>query len=710
VGRAEITGGGDNGLYTAAVKYNEKSVATLREAIEKELEKIAVRLAEIKIEIDDLNKQISERKSELKTLQDALHQEFERVMNTAPQVITHPESGSFLVSAGTFLPTPGIFLPSLPHDDLQSALDLTQAKFDAIPNISDKGLQQAMYNLIEHMAGTQQLMNMKTVFEKERDFLLFREEALNKRLEELSDAIEDGEPQAMWCADLSEELTGEVDTIEIKGAPDQILIGPGGASGFAQNKLANIMAMSYAQAGLAWALLPGWQKWRPTYRVGVIGSIDYDADTASVTLDAATSIAQRLNINQSTTLADIPVDYMYCNASAFEDGDRVVVEFPGQLWDTGPKVIGFETNPQTCTEYAGIIGSTSDFATLDDPFIYEWRQGQSSGTTSSHASLGSAFPTDGKLNNAYRTGKVVKFGAQWRYPWNFSHGIRYSMSLSFNMVIWDEFGNVLHTIPIRVGYGPTSSFTAKDKGVGSWGMTFSASLWQESGGGDTYMGVGGCGELREGDWVYSSTMENYQYRVLFLNNHPAYNLNLLARHYTAIHPDWAAGSGIYAGQTAWLAPDCGCNVSECTGTGIDCPSMESSPLPDYLDVADPCDVVTDKGRLYIDQSWSMEGVIAEDGITLIDSVSTLKVGEHTLPFGPFSPVNATIGAAKLSDVGGLSGKHHVGFSVFSLNTPGGQAAAITSAPWVPSVEGAKTPNTGSGYAQFYGMVCSGKET
>jgi chaperonin cofactor prefoldin len=346
VGRATISGGGEDGLYTAAVNYNTKGVAILREAINKELEKITERLAEIQEAIDDLDKQISDRKSELKDLQDALHQEMQRVMNTSPQIVTHPESGSFSPAAGSFLPMPGVFLPSMPHDDLQAAMDATQAKMDAIPDITDPGFKKAMFELIEHMAGTQQLMRMITVLETERDFLLFREEALNKRLEELADAIEDGQPQAMWCADLTEDLEGEIDTIEIKGAPDQILIGPGGASGFAQNKLANIMAMSYAQAGLAWALLPGWQKWRPTYRVGRIHSIDYSGNTASVELDDSRSIAQNLAVNQAE-LAGITVDYMDCNAWAFENNDRVVVEFPGQLWE-GAKVIGFESNPKSC--------------------------------------------------------------------------------------------------------------------------------------------------------------------------------------------------------------------------------------------------------------------------------------------------------------------------------------------------------------------------
>ena len=55
--------------------------------------------------------------------------------------------------------------------------------------------------------------------------------------------------------------------------------------------------MTAAQAFWNAAVLPGWQRWMPTYRIGTISDIDYDADTASVELDDATSTAQDLPIN-----------------------------------------------------------------------------------------------------------------------------------------------------------------------------------------------------------------------------------------------------------------------------------------------------------------------------------------------------------------------------------------------------------------------------
>lgn len=108
--------------------------------------------------------------------------------------------------------------------------------------------------------------------------------------------------------------------------------------------------MSPEQAFLTAAVMPGWQKWRPTYRTGTITALDVDADTASVSLDAAASSAQGLGINQTGSLSNVPVSYMTCNAKAFEVGDRCVVRFTAQDWSR-PVVIGFVDNPKPCETF-----------------------------------------------------------------------------------------------------------------------------------------------------------------------------------------------------------------------------------------------------------------------------------------------------------------------------------------------------------------------
>lgn len=155
--------------------------------------------------------------------------------------------------------------------------------------------------------------------------------------------------QQVWCADLTEDASGEVATIEVPGEPQSVLIAPGGRAWTqaADGLLLSRALMTPEQAFFSAAILPGWQKWKPTYRKGTVTAVDYDADTADVELDATPSTAQDLPINQAATLTAVPVEYMTCNAAVFEPGDRCVVQFEGQDW-ASPKLVGFAEWPKAC--------------------------------------------------------------------------------------------------------------------------------------------------------------------------------------------------------------------------------------------------------------------------------------------------------------------------------------------------------------------------
>lgn len=152
--------------------------------------------------------------------------------------------------------------------------------------------------------------------------------------------------EQVWCADLTENGTGQVATIEIPGEPQITLLAPGAvAHTNADGQVLSRDVMRYDQAYLNAALLPGWQKWKPTYRVGTITNIVND--TCSVLLTPAKSSAINLDIDFKRLLLNVPIDYLDCNGAAFEDGDQVVVKFEGQNWNN-PKVIGFVSNPKSC--------------------------------------------------------------------------------------------------------------------------------------------------------------------------------------------------------------------------------------------------------------------------------------------------------------------------------------------------------------------------
>lgn len=164
-----------------------------------------------------------------------------------------------------------------------------------------------------------------------------------------------------WCVDYTEDIptNAYTATCDIPGDHNLVLIAAGGRVWQASDgEFRARELLSPAQCYFNAAIFPGWQKFKPTYRWGTLTAVDKDLDLATVSLAAATSSAQRLSVNQSGTLTDVPVVYMTCNAKAFEIGDRVVVQFIGQNWEN-PRVIGFLDNPRPCSGWqlvaAGLI-------------------------------------------------------------------------------------------------------------------------------------------------------------------------------------------------------------------------------------------------------------------------------------------------------------------------------------------------------------------
>ncbi|TWI68568.1 hypothetical protein LZ24_02541 [Desulfobotulus alkaliphilus] len=185
------------------------------------------------------------------------------------------------------------------------------------------------------------------------DLRLMANQQRMKDLQELKDRV-DNDVREIWCADLSENLTGRMPTMEINGEPEHMILapqslepGPDTPDPLPHGMLKPMPAMTAAQAVFNWTIMPGWQKWKPTYRTGVIGSIDTAAGTASLTLDEARSYIKNFEINQEDTLNAVPIDYMDCHAGAFGEGDHVVVMFSDQDFNH-PRVIGFVEEPKGC--------------------------------------------------------------------------------------------------------------------------------------------------------------------------------------------------------------------------------------------------------------------------------------------------------------------------------------------------------------------------
>lgn len=172
--------------------------------------------------------------------------------------------------------------------------------------------------------------------------------ALQRKID-LINALPPLRQQQAWCADYNEELTGEVATAEVPGEVGQVLIQPsyeGGAvwSGSEDGQIQPALAGTPASVFYNLAMLPGWQKWRPTFRIATVSNISNDL--CDITLDAATSSQQGLDVNSRASYTGVPIAYMECNGGAFEEGDRALVAFSGNT--DQPMVVGFETDPKIC--------------------------------------------------------------------------------------------------------------------------------------------------------------------------------------------------------------------------------------------------------------------------------------------------------------------------------------------------------------------------
>ena len=172
----------------------------------------------------------------------------------------------------------------------------------------------------------------------------------------------DVELSDVYCADLTDDLTGNVGLIAIAGDRRKgVNILPGHAGGAAYNatrdgEMKRVRKWPYTEPTgevyWNWAMRAGWQRWRPNYRYGTITHIYSGLDTCDLTLDAcyATDVpdGKRMSINPADlTLGSVEIEYMDCDSAAFVVGDRVIVQYENNSWDH-PKVIGFVREPNGC--------------------------------------------------------------------------------------------------------------------------------------------------------------------------------------------------------------------------------------------------------------------------------------------------------------------------------------------------------------------------
>ncbi len=310
MGKATITGGGTNGLYTVSVDYGAAIRFQLMTPLQDRVGKLDIQIAG----------------------QEAI------VGAAADKVAVAISAADVAISA--YAQAQQEF-PEQDHTGLAAAATA------------------AVENVIRARGEDSKARIMLTFMKAER-------KQLQGRISALQSAVMTETRQA-WCATLVDDATGDVATAEIPGEPQSILIAPD-APAWNLTQHGQLLArevMSPEQVFWNAAVLPGWQKWMPTYRAGTITAIDADTDLADVVLDAAISSANGLNVNQAETISGVPVVYMTCNAGAFSNGDRCLVHFSGMSWE-GPRVVGFIDNPKPCLLVCRGVGTQPVFAFIND--------------------------------------------------------------------------------------------------------------------------------------------------------------------------------------------------------------------------------------------------------------------------------------------------------------------------------------------------------
>jgi predicted transglutaminase-like cysteine proteinase len=259
---------------------------------------------------------------------------------------------------------------------IQESLNARNAALDAV-SAAQTALNIAIGQLITKQITVSEVNRLQAAHvaaSKEYDgkfanhaLLILEKESKTKRLALLQTAVEADYRYNIWCADLTENLAvdAEVGTIEINGEKTQILIYPGGRTSLTA-RLQPVLASTPAGVFYNRAILPGWQKFKPTFRTGTITALS--GDLCTVSLDDALSQEQSLNINATSILSNVPIVYMTYNGAAFVVGDDVVIEFTAQDW-TRAKVIGFAHDPRIllmlheylCIGQNGVIGRLDGF-------------------------------------------------------------------------------------------------------------------------------------------------------------------------------------------------------------------------------------------------------------------------------------------------------------------------------------------------------------
>lgn len=358
MGKGQIISGGADGLYQVQVLYNRDRYDAMIAALNAKKTDLIENRAPIQTEYDDKSAEVDAAIVELNLLiaeLAALYTDLEALQSELSAL-----RGQLAVLEQELQDLLDQEPPATPEAIAAKRAEIAAKKVeisDKQTEISDKQkeIEEKQAEVEEKQKEANSLSFELAILGQKLAEIDLQITSIDKRVQYLGENMPADDTVSVWCADLTEDLTGNVGTVEIPGerlSPYGILqIQPGyeDNADYDQDRdgqLFPTIATTAAQAFYNAAMLPGWQKWEPLFRHGTITAI-VDG-LAGVTLDASVlSSQQDLNINQAATLSGVPFEYMSCDGAAFEVGDVVLIMFTGQDF-TAPKIIGFKEEPKPC--------------------------------------------------------------------------------------------------------------------------------------------------------------------------------------------------------------------------------------------------------------------------------------------------------------------------------------------------------------------------
>lgn len=405
MGKATITGGGTDGRYNISLEFNTA-------AVNKKLSQLSADLIRNDEALVTATAKVGEEQTKVDDKADEVNQailDYQTCIETAPTGCPDEEDAvaaaqadyddalaaceacrSAYPGAQGSCSDCGGTLPDIPaacqalkdavcsaKDALAAAKAALQACQDEQPSPDNcrKWWIPTLTQLSKELATTSKdLQKAKTAESR----LKLEKTSLTKEYEALLNVDSSVAVDNVWCCDLTETLNGSVGTVEVPGERKGLYIRPGynGRADYSSTRDGQLTpSQSQTPEGTYWnwAVMPGWQKWKPQYRSGIIYAIDLATATCSVRLDRIGSSQQSLEVNYEPEVTGCAFEYMSCNESSFTVGDHVILEYRSRDYKEKPVVIGFCENPKPCKTAALYCWPAADEALYGwgDPFFTE---------------------------------------------------------------------------------------------------------------------------------------------------------------------------------------------------------------------------------------------------------------------------------------------------------------------------------------------------